>query len=83
MIHEQPTANTFSLLLWFTGISNDFKDHLVFPSFATCKTGPTGRSDVVVERVFKSVAAVALHDKRIDVATTDNGTNNMIKGMRN
>ena len=34
----------------------------------------------VVERVFESVAAVALPGKRIVVTTTDNGTKNMIKG---
>ena len=36
-----------------------------------------------MERVFESVvAAVALSGKRIAVATTDNGTNKMTKGMR-
>ena len=35
-----------------------------------------------MERVFECVAAAALPGKRIAVATTDNGTNSMIKGMR-
>ena len=37
-----------------------------------------GRSDAVMERVFESVATVALSVKMIAVTTTDNGTN-MIK----
>ena len=36
--------------------------------------------DDVAERVFESVSAVALPEKRIAVAKTDNVTNNMIKG---
>ena len=35
-----------------------------------------------MERVYESVSAAALPGKRIAVATTGNGNNNMIKRMR-
>ena len=56
------------------------QEHLVLPSFASCKLDLLGSGDVV-ERVLESVAAAALPWKRIAVATTDNGTT-WSKGMR-
>ena len=61
------------------GVNSDFKNHLVLPLPLT-KLDLLG-SGGIVEKVFESVSA-ALPGKRIAVATTDNGTNNMTKGMR-
>ena len=45
------------------GISDDFKNHLTLPSFATCKTGPAWKL-CHCGKVFESVSA-ALPGKRI------------------
>ena len=64
------------------GINSDFKNHLVLP-LLLAKLDLLGSGDVVERVLFESVATVALPEKRIAVATTDNGTSNMItKGMR-
>ena len=76
---SQPPTLLSVVVYW---ISSDINNHLILSSFTTCKTGPLGNGDAAVERVFESVAAVALSGKRIAVVTTDNGNSNVIKGMR-
>ena len=77
MDNQPPTL--FSLLVHV--ISSDFKNNHLVLLLPLHKLDLLRRSDDdVVERVFESVAAVALPGKRIDVATTDNGTNMITKG---
>ena len=64
------------------GISSDFKNHLVLPLSLAKLVLLESDDDAVVERVFESVATVALPGNSITVATTDNGTNIMIKRMK-
>ena len=75
-----PTLSSLSVMVH--GISSDLKNHSVLSPFTLplVKLDLLGRSGCdAVERVFECVSA--LPGKRIAAATTDNGTNNMIKGM--
>ena len=80
VIHGQPTTNTS--LICCGSQDKQWHQEPLSPSLPLplAKLDLLGSGDVV-ERVFESVSAVALPEKRIAVATTDNGTN-MIKGMR-
>ena len=79
------TANHQHFFLSFDvvhGINSDFKNHLVLPFLYHLQNWTSLEMVMLWKDVFECVAAAALPGKRIAVATTDNGTNSMIKEMR-
>ena len=62
------------------GINSDFKNHLIHLPLPLAKLDLLESGDIV-EIVFESISAALPSDKKIAVATADNGPN-MTKEMR-